>query len=58
MNVRENVLEIFGYFHVEVFNSHKPVSSRSRYLSKSSYSDTSPSNICKQKKKISLGLKN
>lgn len=51
MNVRESVPEIFGYFHVEVFNSQKPVSPRSRHLSKSGHSDTSPSNICKQEKK-------
>lgn len=50
MNVRESVLEIFGYFRVEVFNYRKPVNSRSRHLSKSGYSDTSPSNICSEKK--------
>lgn len=33
MTGRESVLEIFGYFHVEVFNSQKPVSS-SRHLLK------------------------
>lgn len=52
MNVRESVLEIFRYFHVEVFSSWKPVSSRSRHLSKSSYADTSPSNTCKQEKSV------